>query len=223
MAQTTRSRKATSPAPSKTAAAPRGKKESDVAQSPLKGAAKNAVKPARSAVKSTKGSRDVGLLQPQKPAPKSKASPKPTAKSSAKSPAKPSAKTPSAARPAKGKTPAKPASKASSKPAAAEAAPAYEVRSSAIHGLGLFATRRIPAEERIGVYQGPRSRKIDTYVLWVEDENGKEYGIDGQNEMRYVNHSKAPNAAFEGEELWTLRRIEPGEEITHHYGDEWED
>lgn len=103
------------------------------------------------------------------------------------------------------------------------AAEGVEVRRSPIHGLGLFATRDIDPGARIGVYAGPRSERVDTYVLWIEDEDGREYGIEGQNEMRFVNHSREPNACFEGEELVSLRRIEPDEEITHHYGEDWED
>lgn len=94
---------------------------------------------------------------------------------------------------------------------------------SPIHGRGLFAARAIEAGERIGTYSGPRSSAIDTYVLWVEDELGNEYGIEGRNDLRYVNHSAEPNAVFEGPELYALRPIEAGEEITHHYGEEWED
>lgn len=100
---------------------------------------------------------------------------------------------------------------------------AVVVGESPIHGRGLFAARVIEAGERIGTYSGPRSSAIDTYVLWVEDEQGNEYGIEGRNDLRFVNHSAEPNAVFEGLELHALRRIEPGEEITHHYGEEWDD
>ena len=44
---------------------------------------------------------------------------------------------------------------------------------------------------------------------------------NGQNELRYVNHSRKPNASFYGDELEALRAIRPGEEITHDYGWEW--
>ncbi len=96
-----------------------------------------------------------------------------------------------------------------------------EVKDSPIHGKGVFAKRRIRADALIGVYQGPTTLENDTYVLWVEDDDGKELGIDGQNELRYVNHSSKPNAVFFGAELFALREIEPSAEITFDYGDEW--
>ncbi|MBI1357058.1 MAG: SET domain-containing protein-lysine N-methyltransferase [Acidobacteria bacterium] len=60
------------------------------------------------------------------------------------------------------------------------------------------------------------------YVLWVDDGDGVWRGIDGQNELRYLNHSSQPNAGFDGPELYALRTIRVGDEITFHYGDEWE-
>ena len=40
---------------------------------------------------------------------------------------------------------------------------------------------------------------------------------------RFVNHSRRPNANFDGEELVALRPILLGEEITHNYGEDWGD
>lgn len=96
-----------------------------------------------------------------------------------------------------------------------------EVKDSPIHGKGVFAKRRIPADAKIGVYKGPTTFENDTYVLWVEDDDGKEFGIDGQNELRYVNHSSKPNAVFFGPELYALCDIPPSAEITFDYGEEW--
>lgn len=98
-----------------------------------------------------------------------------------------------------------------------------EVRRSSIHGKGLFARRRIRAGTRIGSYEGPRTQKIGDHVLWVVDEEGNEYGIDGRNELRYVNHSRRPNVVFEEADLIALRDIEPGEELLHDYGEDWAD
>lgn len=97
------------------------------------------------------------------------------------------------------------------------------VKSSPIHGQGLFASVRIPEGAFLGTYQGPRTRCDGRYVLWVEEDDGEVVGIEGTNELRFVNHSDEPNAEFRGEELFALRTIEPGEEITHHYGEEWEE
>lgn len=105
---------------------------------------------------------------------------------------------------------------------------AVVVKPSSIHGLGLFAEQTIEPDTLIGVYEGPRvappgdDDSIGDHVLWIEDDRGCVFGIDGHNELRYVNHSANANAAFYGVELWSLRRIEPGEEITHHYGSDWE-
>jgi SET domain-containing protein len=96
-----------------------------------------------------------------------------------------------------------------------------EVKSSPIHGKGVFAKKRIRPNTRVGVYEGKVTNENDTYVLWVEDDDGRLYGIDGRNELRYVNHSKKPNAVFWGAELFSLCKIEPGTEITFDYGDEW--
>ncbi len=99
----------------------------------------------------------------------------------------------------------------------------YEVLESGIHGKGLFATAAIAEGEAIGVYEGPVSYEIDTYVLWVIDEEGSEYGIDGENALRYVNHDAEANAAFYGLELFAERAIAVGEEITHYYGDAFQE
>ncbi len=100
---------------------------------------------------------------------------------------------------------------------------ALVVKESGIHGRGLFSAKRIPKGALLGLYDGPRTRRDGRYVLWVEDDDGNPVGINGRNELRFVNHSQRPNAEFRGEELFALRVIRPGEEITHHYGEEWDD
>jgi SET domain-containing protein len=97
----------------------------------------------------------------------------------------------------------------------------FQVRRSSIHGRGVFAAQPIPEDERIGVYEGKPTEDDGTYVLWVEDGKGGSYGIRGTGPLRFLNHSHEPNAEFDGEELWALRDIAPGEEITFHYGEEW--
>jgi len=100
-------------------------------------------------------------------------------------------------------------------------APCYEVRESAIHGRGIFAARRIPEDVEIGRYRGVETDEDGTYVLWCYDENNELFGILGSNDLRFTNHSSEPNAIFLGDELISLRVIEPGEEITFDYGPEW--
>jgi len=102
----------------------------------------------------------------------------------------------------------------------------FEVRDSGIHGKGLFATRKIAKHAVIGTYQGPKiydDADDGDHVLWIEDHDGSIYGVDGKNDLRYVNHSTKANVVFEGEELLAMRDIKKGEELTHHYGDDWLD
>ena len=99
--------------------------------------------------------------------------------------------------------------------------PKVEVRDSPIHGKGVFATRRLRRDAFVGVYAGEPTDENDTYVLWIEDDDGKVFGIDGRNELRFLNHSRNANAIFYGDELYALRNIAPGAEITFDYGDEW--
>lgn len=99
----------------------------------------------------------------------------------------------------------------------------YVVKKSRIHGYGLFASRRIKSGELVGWYNGVRTRKDGMHVLWVEEDDEK-YGLDGVNELRYLNHSKRPNAAFWGDELYSVKAIAKGSEITFNYdGHDWEE
>jgi len=101
--------------------------------------------------------------------------------------------------------------------------PRVEVRPSKIHGMGLFAVDRIERGAMIGRYEGPIVQDDGPHVLWITRDDGAEYGIDGQNIMRYVNHATRPNAAFYEDELYATRVIPAGAEITHHYGDDWDE
>ncbi len=94
-----------------------------------------------------------------------------------------------------------------------------QVRPSAIHGKGLFARRPIAAGEYLGSYRGLRTRKDGKYVLWIEGRKGFSHGRRGTSLLRYLNHSDRPNAEFDGFDLFAIEDIEPGEEITIHYGD----
>lgn len=63
------------------------------------------------------------------------------------------------------------------------------------------------------------------YVLWVEaDEDAEEewIGYNGNNELRFLNHAKQPNGEMDGLDLYAIRDINAGEEITINYGEEFE-
>lgn len=153
--------------------------------------------------------------------PKTATLPKP-AKRSKNKPAKGASKTGKDAK----KGAAKKSTKATKTAKKRKALPPYVVADSGIHGKGLFARRKIAKGTVLGAYDGPKVFTDDEdgdHVLWIEDDDGEVYGIDGKNELRYVNHSTRANVVFEGEELVALRDIAKGEELTHHYGDDWED
>jgi SET domain-containing protein len=98
-----------------------------------------------------------------------------------------------------------------------------KVKKSKTHGRGLFATQIIPKGTHIGTYEGPRTQRDGSYVLWIENEDGTSEGIKGTNALRFVNHSSRPNADFYGADLIAIRKIQPDEEITFHYGSDWRD
>jgi len=98
-----------------------------------------------------------------------------------------------------------------------------EAKESSIHGKGLFALRRFRTNAYIATFEGVETKRDGTHVLWVVQEDGSEVGIRGKNALRFLNHSSKPNAEFRGPDLHALRNIQTGEEITFHYGDEWED
>jgi hypothetical protein len=92
------------------------------------------------------------------------------------------------------------------------------VAESAIHGRGVFAAREIASGEYIGTFHGPEAQRDGCYVLWVYDENDRPTGRRGRNLLRYLNHERPCNAQFEDFDLYALRSIARGEEITIDYG-----
>ena len=90
----------------------------------------------------------------------------------------------------------------------------FEIKSSVIHGKGLFATQRIASGAVIGVIEGRPTRDDGPHVLWLTED----LGFHVLNDMRYINHCSDPNAAyFDDGEVIALRDILPGQEITHNY------
>ncbi len=92
------------------------------------------------------------------------------------------------------------------------------VATSAIHGRGVFARRPIAAGTYLGTYEGKKTRRDGKYVLWVEDD-GETTAREGRAPLKFLNHSREPNACFDGFELFASRDIEAGEEVTFDYGE----
>ncbi len=88
------------------------------------------------------------------------------------------------------------------------------VAKSSIHGKGLFAKKHIGAGELIGVIEGKPATADGDYVLWLDEEQGVRVCCN----LRFINHSEEPNAAYyDSLEVCALTDILPGEEITHNY------
>ncbi len=115
-----------------------------------------------------------------------------------------------------------------------------EVRVSEIHGRGVYATRDIPAEEKIIEYVGELIDKDESGQRGIDQAEkaelhgdaavyiftvSKKYDIDGNfpwNTARLINHSCEPNceAWQTGKKIFihSLRDIKEGEELTFDYG-----
>jgi uncharacterized protein len=115
-----------------------------------------------------------------------------------------------------------------------------EVRRSDVHGLGVFATQRIPKGSRIIEYMGERvshaeaDRRYEekdandshTFLFIVDSKAVIDAGVDG-NDARFFNHSCDPNCESTVEKrrvyIESIRDIEPGEELTYDYQIQRED
>ena len=100
------------------------------------------------------------------------------------------------------------------------------VAASPIHGRGLFARCDIAKGTWIGRYEGAETLEDGMHVLWVEageGDAGDWIGYDGNNELRFLNHAVDPSGEMDGQDLYARRDIHEGEEITIHYGEEWEE
>jgi SET domain-containing protein len=105
-----------------------------------------------------------------------------------------------------------------------------EVRTSPIHGRGLFAARDYLRGEKVLQYIGERISKAESlrrcgagnqFIFAVSEAED----IDGavvSNLARFANHSCQPNCSAECEdgEIWlvALQPISAGEELTFDYG-----
>ena len=112
--------------------------------------------------------------------------------------------------------------------------PLIEVRASRLHGLGVFALRRIAAGTRVIEYLGERisheeaDRRYEgksasdnhTFLFIADEATVIDAGVDG-NEARFVNHACDPNceSVIERARVFidAIRSIAPGEELTYDY------
>ena len=108
------------------------------------------------------------------------------------------------------------------KPTGRSASKRFEVRRSPIHGQGVFALERLSVGDFIGRFAGRRTDVDTDHTLWVEHANGPR-GYLGTGRLRHLNHSSRPNAEFDDRDLFAIRSIKPGDEITFDYGEEWDD
>lgn len=111
----------------------------------------------------------------------------------------------------------------------------HVVKNSKIHGRGVFAARKIPADTCIIEYTGERisakkaaargSSDPDNpyHTFFFSLENGRliDGGVDG-NDARWINHACEPNCEAREENgrvfIYALRDIKRGEELNYDYG-----
>ncbi|MDB4886468.1 MAG: nuclear protein [Gemmatimonadetes bacterium] len=110
----------------------------------------------------------------------------------------------------------------------------FEIRASPMQGLGVFATKPIPAGMRLIEYAGERltpaaaearypdvaGERHHTFLFAIDDDVVIDAAVNG-NEARFINHSCDPNcdAVIDDRRIWieAIRDIEPGEELAYDY------
>jgi uncharacterized protein len=114
-------------------------------------------------------------------------------------------------------------------PAASFLSPKAEVRTSAIHGRGLFAREPIARGEIVAIkgghiFDGETLRRLQPSLGPVEIQIADDLYIGpvnaGQREgsMIFSNHSCAPNIGVQGQIVFVaMRDISTGEELTHDW------
>ncbi|HMF92121.1 MAG TPA: SET domain-containing protein-lysine N-methyltransferase [Candidatus Angelobacter sp.] len=102
------------------------------------------------------------------------------------------------------------------------------IRSSSLHGAGVYTTSAISEGTRILEYTGPRLRARQTDGMYADSEVTYLFGmddgktvIDGFGMAAFVNHSCHPNCETDQIEdrIWiiALQDIAAGEELTYDY------
>lgn len=109
---------------------------------------------------------------------------------------------------------------------------ALRVGESPIDGTGVFAAEAIPAKRKIGELRGEaisvreaRARakgRARIHIVEVSETRAID-ATDSLDALRQINHACTPNAVLritQGRvEFYALRDVEPGEELTCHYGE----
>lgn len=95
-----------------------------------------------------------------------------------------------------------------------------EVKTSTVHGKGLFAKQDIKKDTVIGTLTGEYCKKDGPHVLWMNDGKDK-FKVD--NELKFINHHKKANVAYYDDfTVVALNNISSGDELFHDYGDDWD-
>ena len=112
--------------------------------------------------------------------------------------------------------------------------PLLEVRDSPLHGLGVFAARRIGKGTRIIEYLGERITQAEadtryddehmrthhTFLFSVDVDLAIDAGVNG-NDARFINHSCEPNCEAVNDDnrifIEAIRAIKAGEELFYDY------
>jgi uncharacterized protein len=107
---------------------------------------------------------------------------------------------------------------------------AFKAGRSRLHGYGLFAKVDLPARKKLGEMSGhyvklPEARKrVESLPVIQLVELGPRLALDCRdgNDFKYLNHSCKPNAYLriygKSVEVYALREIKKGEELTVDYG-----
>ena len=105
-----------------------------------------------------------------------------------------------------------------------------ELKPSAIHGIGAFATQSFLAEQRIGDYVGIKMLKSEfrrqygsdiQYVYWTRMNYPNSYVWVAKGEHRnfitYINESNTPNVYLKSRVLYASKNIRVGDELFLKY------
>jgi SET domain-containing protein len=102
------------------------------------------------------------------------------------------------------------------------------IRSSSLHGAGVYTSAAIAKGTRILEYSGPRISAKQADLLYLDGDVTYLFGMDGGKTIidgfgmaAFVNHSCDPNCESDqiDRRIWiiALRDIAPGEELTYDY------